>query len=362
MLILVTACDIASSSSELSYEPAFGDEVFSFPVDLVPEPARETFLLAEQGGLVLRIHPGGSSEPETVLDLRKAVATDSNEVGLLSIAFDPAYTENRHLWAYYLAPGPLTSVVSRFTLNEQGVAIPGSELKILELEQPYGNHNGGALRFGPDGMLYLGFGDGGNAFDPHDHGQDTANLLSSIIRLDVSESSEAEPYAIPSDNPFVDDDSARDEIWAYGFRNPWRMSFDAETGELWVGDVGQDDAEEVNLVESGGNYGWSDREGHDCLIAVCNLDKYEDPLFAYDHDQGCSITGGVVYRGQELPDLQGNYVFGDLCNGNVWFLDSAGQVNELPPVSEALVSITQGHDGEIYFVTFTAPIVRLTPS
>jgi quinoprotein glucose dehydrogenase len=196
-----------------------------------------------------------------------------------------------------------------------------SEKVILEVDQPYGNHNGCMLVFGPDAYLYLTFGDGGAAADPHGHGQDLGTLLATCLRIDIDNEDKGKPYAIPKDNPFVDKQGARPEIWAYGLRNLWRMSFDRETGTLWGGDVGQNEYEEIDIIVKGGNYGWNKREGTHPFRRGEKSDEMIDPVFEYGRDKGLSITGGYVYRGKLQPKLAGLYIFADYGMGRIWGID-----------------------------------------
>ena len=197
---------------------------------------------------------------------------------------------------------------------------------VIEMEQPGFNQNGGTVRFGDDGYLYLSVGDGSASEDPFDQGQDTRTLLATVLRLDVTQASREEPYRVPADNPFLDEPDVRPEIFAYGFRNPWRMSIDGPSGEIWLGDVGVSVAEEVNHVTAGGNYGWSILEGDRCVRPRdCPTDGLLPPVSSYDHSEGrCAVIGGVVYRGHSIPELDGYYLFGDLCSGEVWALDRGG--------------------------------------
>ncbi|MDA0700568.1 MAG: PQQ-dependent sugar dehydrogenase [bacterium] len=292
-----------------------------------------------------------------------------NEEGLLSVAVDPAFATNRHVWAYYSNTGqPRRTVVARFTASTDGTLDPGSELIVLEIAQPYANHNGGALRFGPDGMLYLGVGDGGSGGDPQGHGQDLGTLLGTVIRISVAGASEVEPYALLDNNPFVGVDGAREEIWAYGLRNPWRMSFDPLTGALWQGDVGQNRQEEVNRIERGGNYGWNVVEGSLCFgAASCDRTGFVAPVAVYDLGGGrCAVTGGVVARNATADNVEGHYLFGDYCSGDLWAIpgDTDGRSNNtVEPVHIAsglgnIASINQ-IGSEIYLATFNSPLLRL---
>ena len=249
---------------------------------------------------------------------------------------------------------------------DPNMADPDSEEIVLEVEQPYANHSGGQLAFGPDGYLYIGLGDGGKAGDPHGNGQDTTTLLGSILRIDVRELDNHGGYIIPPDNPFVGvDGDIRKEIWAYGLRNPWRFSFDRLTDELWAGDVGQNRVEEVDIVEPGRNYGWNTMEGSQCFepSRSCDEEGLERPVAEYSHDDGCSITGGYVYRGDRLPALYGAYVYGDFCSGKVWGLrydgSSVTEHMELVDSSLRISSFAEAPSGEIFVLSFDEKIYRL---
>jgi glucose/arabinose dehydrogenase len=231
---------------------------------------------------------------------------------------------------------------------------------VLEVEEPFSNHNGGAIRFGPDGLLYLGFGDGGSGGDPLGSGQDRSTLLGSIIRIDVRNASAAAPYAVPPTNPFVGEAGVRPEIWAYGVRNPWRMSWDA--GLLWVGDVGQNAIEEISIARTGANLGWNRLEGNQCYQSGCSSEGTIAPVAVYGHGGGrCSVTGGVVYRGTQVPEIAGSYLYGDFCSGEVWAMPADGSSSPVI-VASGLGSVASfGLDatGEVYVLRFGQSIVRL---
>ena len=241
-----------------------------------------------------------------------------------------------------------------------------SEQVILEVMQPFGNHNGGTLAFGPDGYLYIGLGDGGSGGDPFNHGQNTSTLLGAMLRIDVSGATVNEPYRVPTDNPFVGVGAgARAEIWAFGLRNPWKFSFDPATGALWAGDVGQSDYEEVDIVERGGNYGWNVMEGLHCYppgVQACDQTGLEPPVLEYTHAEGCSITGGYVYRGSRLPSLAGAYVYADYCSGRIWGLRHDGTaVTEHRLIADTDLQIPSfGTDerGNLYVLAFDGHIYR----
>ena len=354
----------------VTLEPAIGGQQFERPIEVGVYPGGR-FFVAEQGGLVHLLRADGSDRL-VLLDLREHIDVELGE-GLLSVALDPNFDGNGRLWAYYFAAGePPRSVLARFEVADD-TADAASGLEVLVLPQPGYNQNGGAIRFGPDGMLYLGLGDGSASTDPFENGQDLGTLLGSVIRIDVRDSSPTQPYVVPPDNPFVGVEGARDEIWAYGFRNPWRMAFDPEDGALWLGDVGFIDNEEVNRVGRGANHGWNVREGFGCLTPAqsCEAEGMTPPVTAYGHDGGrCSVTGGVVYRGEAIPALRGVYLFGDFCSGEVFALHPPADNAEPPgersePVvlvggAGSLVSFGLDADGEVLVVDYRGAIWRLT--
>ena len=295
-----------------------------------PDDGRDMLFVTEQGGQI-RSFPARQDVTETFVfvDISDRVDEGGNEEGLLGLAFAPDYRESGHFYVYYSAGDPRRSVLSRFTASrsDPGQTDVASELIIMEVPQPASNHNGGQLAFGPDGYLYIGLGDGGRGGDPFGNGQNTATLLGSILRIDVSAASEEVRYRIPPDNPFAGTAGAAEEVWAYGLRNPWRFSFDSETGRLWMGDVGQKDWEEVDLVEKGLNYGWNIMEGAHCFRPSigCDGTGLQLPVAEYGRADGCSIIGGYVYRSGVLPSLTGAYVYGAFCSGKVWGLRHDGQ-------------------------------------
>ncbi len=235
---------------------------------------------------------------------------------------------------------------------------------LLEVAQPFSNHNGGNIVFGPDGYLYVGLGDGGSGGDPLGNGQDTSTLLGAVLRIDVRGANETTPYRVPSDNPLVDTVGAQDETWAYGLRNPWKFSFDPATDALWLADVGQERYEEIHLVQPGQNYGWNVMEGAHCYAprTGCDQTGLELPVFEYDHDEGCSITGGYVYRGARLPSLAGAYLYADFCSGFIWGLrhDGAAVTDQALLVDSGLLIPSFGVDeaGEVYILAFDGRIYR----
>lgn len=336
---------------------------FRRPVQVVPRPDRDDILyVVEQLGRVRSVDPKNlaSSESEYVLDITDRVNARSNEEGLLSIAFHPDFEKNNEVYFYYTAISPRRAVLSRFKMDEKRqVFMPDSEEVLLEVKEPYWNHNGGTVLFGPDGMLYLAVGDGGAANDPHDYGQDLSSLLAKMLRIDVSGKEGGLAYKIPPDNPFVDNEDARGEIWALGLRNVWRMSFDRETGELWAGDVGQNRWEEVDIVERGGNYGWNIREGAHRFRRERDGDATNliEPVAEYRHRDGLSVTGGYVYRGDEYPALEGVYLYADYSYGTFWGLRAKGDGYTEPKVvlkkrGSLISSFGETNDGELFVTSF----------
>jgi len=302
------------------------------------------------------------------IDLSKRVAYKDreNEEGLLGLAFHPEFDLNGYFYVYYTSSErPHVSVVSRFSALDKDHGDPNSELKLMEIQQPFWNHNGGTITFGPDGLLYVALGDGGKANDPLGSGQDLGTLLGSILRIDVDRPSEEQPYSIPKDNPFVNGE-ARPEIYAFGIRNIWRMAFDPKTGDLWAADVGQNEWEEVNLIRRGGNYGWNLREAAHAFKLGGNAGAGPrpdliEPLVEYPHTDpwGKSITGGAVYRGSSNPVLDGYYLYGDYVSGRLWALKydaaTATVTENRPIVWDNLPVFTFGQtdDGEVLMSTMS---------
>ncbi|MFT5527263.1 MAG: glucose/arabinose dehydrogenase, partial [Pirellulaceae bacterium] len=268
-----------------------------------------------------------AQESKVFIDIQKRVVykDKENEEGLLGMAFHPDYKTNGEFFIYYTTTDePHTSVVSRFRVSKDdpNKADPDFSEEIFRIKQPFWNHNGGTIAFGHDGYLYIALGDGGSAKDPHGNGQNLKTLLGSILRIDVDKKDKDKAYGIPKDNPFVNNKDAQPEIYAYGLRNIWRMSFDRETGSLWAGDVGQDIWEEIDIIVAGGNYGWNLREGKH-KFGDKGVEPRKDliePIWEYDHKVGKSITGGHVYRGKKLPELTGSYLYADYVSGIVWAL------------------------------------------
>ncbi len=321
--------DTATSANpipQLQLKRVFREVEMKRPVQLVGRPDRnDRAYVVEQAGRVLEIDTTDMEKGNgrVWMDIRDIVNDENNEEGLLSIVFHPKVKENGELYALYTASQPRREVVARFRLNEDRTELASTTPEvILEQADPAWNHNGGTLLFGPDGMLYGTIGDGGAGNDPWGNGQNLGTLLAKCFRIDVSKGAGGRPYAIPSDNPFVGREGARGEIWAYGLRNIWRMSFDRATGALWGGDVGQNKYEEIDLIVKGGNYGWRPREGFHGTPGVPDssesADGFIEPVVEYPRNHGISVTGGYVYRGTEFPDLAGVYLYADYAYGTIW--------------------------------------------
>jgi glucose/arabinose dehydrogenase len=357
--------DASGALPSIRLSRAFPRLSFQRPVLITNAGDDRLFVLEQQGRIRVFANRPDVETSDVFLDLRSKVHTGHNEEGLLGLVFDPDYADNRHFYVYYSASTPRRSVLARFTADavDPNLADLDSERVVLEVPQPYGNHNGGALLFGPDGYLYLSLGDGGNANDPRGHGQDLTTLLGTVVRIDVRGQAADRPYTVPADNPFVGRADVRPEIWAYGLRNVWRMSFDRVTGELWAGDVGQNDWEEINLVTRGGNYGWSIREGAHPFRKGTAAVPLIDPVVEYPQRRGRelvgrSVTGGHVYRGQAAPGLVGAYIYGDYVTGRIWALRyDGGRVlahREIfsPPPRVYISSFGEDTAGELYVCGF----------
>jgi glucose/arabinose dehydrogenase len=324
--LIVTAAGLQHAAAQpatffATFERAFPQVKFERPVALRADPVSGYLFVVEQAGVIRTFAPSdGATHSHTVLDIRSRVLgqTVDPESGLLSVALHPAFSENGYIYVFYISDAPSTRI-SRFeTAGTPAIADPESEQVLIEFGRDQIKHNGGDLHFGPDGFLYASIGDGGCCGDPYGHGQDLSTLLGTIIRIDV-DADDGGLYGIPPDNPFADDDEGRlPEIWAYGLRNPWRFSFHPETGEIWVGDVGELTFEEINRVLPGGNYGWPVMEGPECLIWPPGSGIGEDcdpvgtlPAYSYGRSQGVSVTGGLIYRGSRRPSVRGRYIFAD---------------------------------------------------
>jgi glucose/arabinose dehydrogenase len=352
-------------------EPAFPELSFSRPLDIQHAgDGTNRLFVVEQGG-VISVFPNDPEveSADVFLDIRNRVNDSGNEEGLLGLAFHPNYENNGYFYVNYTASSPRRTVISRFQVSQTNPdeADSNSEVELLSYNQPQSNHNGGHLAFGPDGYLYIASGDGGGGGDPGNNGQDRTNLLGAILRIDVDNLQNGNQYGIPAGNPFANNNEGyAEEIFAWGLRNPWRFSFDAETGELWAADVGQGDREAIHIIENGLNYGWNIIEGSICFPpgSTCDKEGLELPIYEYDHKEGDrSVTGGFVYRGSAFEQLQGLYIYGDFISGRIWALDISDIEN---PVNTELINATFNiasfgvdQNNEIYIAAFDGNIYRL---
>jgi glucose/arabinose dehydrogenase len=336
------------------------------PVHLAAAPGDTRVFIVEQPGRV-RVVEDGQLLATPFLDITAQVRS-GGEQGLLSVAFHPQYASNGHFFVNYTDLAGTTRV-ERFTVSaDANRADPGSGKLILEAAQPFGNHNGGHILFGPDGMLYIAMGDGGSGGDPHGHGQDRGTLLGALLRIDVDG---GDPYRVPQDNPFVSEPGARGEIWAIGLRNPWRIAFDAPGGHIYVADVGQNRREEVNvqpMASAGLNYGWNVMEGSLCFPtgSACDASGLVLPALEYANPaDGCSVTGGHVYRGSAIAELQGHYFYADHCRGWVrsFRFSNSGSVTDQTewPFGDIgrITSFGEDAAGELYIVSHGGRIYRI---
>jgi len=320
--------------------------------------------VVEQPGTI-KIIQNGEVLPTPYLDIHQRVGDQGNEQGLLGLAFHPRYAENGYFYVNYTDNNGNT-LIARFSVrtDDPNRADPGSELKLLSVQQPYQNHNGGVVAFGPDGYLYLGLGDGGSGGDPLGNGQSLNTLLGKVLRIDVDQ---GERYAIPADNPYAGSGEIYQEIWAHGLRNPWRFAFDHLTGDMYIADVGQNKYEEINFVPAdtlgGLNFGWNIYEGNHAYQSVpSDAVQYTFPVVEYAHGPGCSVTGGVVYRGADLPEMNGVYLYGDYCSGQVWGLLKAGDAWQNQQLFRPDVRITgfgADESGEVYLIDQGGVIYKL---
>ncbi len=337
------------------------------PLDfqMPPDGSGRVFIVEQGGEITVFDSLAADAQHSTFLEID--VRRRNNEEGLLGMAFAPDYAASGHFYLNYSDSKPRRSVLSQWQVDGEDPdrADPGSEQVLVQVAQPYGNHNGGGLAFGPDGFLYWSLGDGGFFGDPKDNAQDLGTLLGAILRIDPSRRQGRTPYAIPDDNPFRDTPGARGEIWAYGLRNVWRFSWDSDTGAMWAGDVGQDKWEEVDRIVRGGNYGWRAMEGNHVYD---KKHKARDaalipPAWEYPRTEGISITGGHVYRGSALPGLQGAYLYADFDSGKLWALRAQpgrpAQNDLVLATGKPVASFGQDAAGEIYLCCFDGRVYAL---
>jgi glucose/arabinose dehydrogenase len=373
-LLLVSFVWVGSDSSgqtlnDYSVEVAFPNLTFNQPVGICSagDGTNRLFVVEQTGAIRVFENSENTATSKVFLDISDQVLY-GGEQGLLGLAFHPNYGENGYFYLNYVADNPRRTIIARYSVmaNDADQADQNSELVLLELNQPFSNHNGGQLAFGADGYLYIGLGDGGSGGDPFGNAQNRSSLLGKILRIDVDSPSAGRNYGIPADNPFTGNTLGYgEEIYAYGLRNPWRFSFDPSTGRLWVADVGQNQREEIDLVEKGKNYGWNIMEGTICYSPStgCNQTGLELPVWDYGRDEGNCVIGGFIYRGSALTGLYGAYIYGDYGSGRIWALQYDGTgapVNTL--IAATALSITSfglDENSELYFVAFDGKIHML---
>ena len=366
--LLILLCLLLTSiiaTAQTSIVDAFPNLTFTKPVDIqnAGDNSNRIFVV-EQAGKILVFQNNEDATNSTVfLDIKHIVNDSGNEEGLLGLAFHPNYKTNGYFYVNYTASNPRRTVIARFSVlaNNSDIADINSKFVILEVEQPYSNHNGGQLVFGPDGFLYVSFGDGGSSGDPQNNGQNLGTILASIIRIDIDSTSNNKNYSIPKDNPFINNSKGyKEEIFAYGLRNVWRFSFDPICN-IWAADVGQNEWEEINLIESGNNYGWHIMEGLHCYkpSSDCNREGLKLPIWEYGHNSngGYSITGGYVSQDPNVPDLFNKYIYADYVSGNIWAFDlrSSSMPNSLlKKVSQNISTFGVDENKRLYFADLSS--------
>ena len=373
VIIMLISCNSSEKDSDpvntvtgtYKLTPAFPNLSFNTPVELTSpnDNTNRIFVINQKG--IIHVFPNQSDVQSafSFLDITGRVAS-GGEKGLLGLAFHPNYKTNGYFYVNYTRGNPLETVISRFKVSTSNTnaAEPNSELILLTYSQPFDNHNGGKLAFGNDGFLYVAAGDGGSGGDPGNRAQNKKDLLGKILRIDVNSTSGNLNYAIPQDNPYKGNtDGNREEIYAYGLRNPWRFSFDRQTGTLWAGDVGQNRVEEVDIIEKGGNYGWHIMEGNECYNSTnCDQTNLSAPIWSYAQGSstGKSVTGGYVCHDNNLPNLKGKYIYGDYVSGNIWALTYSGKTvvkNELiANLSGGLSSFGEDSDSNLYVLDYVS--------
>ncbi len=365
--------NVDTSPLAVKPEHVYQEIEFDRPIVLTHagDGSNRVFIASQKGKVFVLPNDPQASQAKLFFDLSKKTryADNENEEGFLGFCFHPKFKENGQCFAFYnTTDTPHTTVVSRFRVSKDNPNLveASSEEELLRVAQPYWNHNGGTIAFGPDGYLYIGLGDGGKANDPHGNGQNLGTLLGSIMRIDVDRKDAGLGYAIPKDNPFVGKSGAAGEIWAYGVRNIWRLSFDRLTGACWAADVGQDIWEEINIVRKGDNLGWNLREGMHRFKSEGSAPRAEfvEPIWEYHHDIGKSVTGGHVYRGKRVPELGGLYVYADYVTGKLWALkydDAAKRVtanHSIAGNTAPVMSFGEDETGDVYFMTVNGRIFR----
>ena len=378
--------DEQESDGGVGIEHVFQKLRFDRPVQVTHDNKNEDLLyVVEQAGVIHTFSISDHSEPDlekqterqrsatslVFMDISDRISRVGNEEGLIGLAFHPDYKNNGEFFVHYSSKvKDKHEVIARFKTKEVDgriVGDPASEKILLEQKQPYRNHNGGSIEFGKDGYLYITFGDGGSANDPHGNGQNLNTWLGTILRIDVNKKDEGLAYAIPKDNPFVGQEGAKPEIYAFGLRNVWRFSFDRETGELWAADVGQNRFEEIDIIKKGGNYGWNRMEADSVFNAETEFTQgeHQSPVAVYGREWGWSVTGGFVYRGKQYPQLDGRYFYGDYVSGNLWQIakDENGQYQNklVRRTGRSISSFGEDFNGEVYLCSFDGRIYQIVP-
>ena len=350
----------ASSSFKVQFKQIHKQLKFDKPLYLTSYPdERKTLIIVEQEGKIWKIK---NNKKQIFLDITAKVNSWGNEEGLLGLAFSPNFKKNKYFYVYYSINKPKRTIVSKFKVTNQKVDLK-SEIVIIEIPQPYSNHNGGMIAFGKDNYLYIGVGDGGSGGDPKGHGQNTKTLLGTILRIDPERD---EPYLIPTKNPFAGKlGGHKKEIYCWGLRNPWRFSFDSLNGDLWVADVGQNKYEEINRIKAPGNLGWNAFEGKH-QFRKNKLNKTLRPIHEYGRKLGESITGGYVYRGKKIKKLYGHYIYGDFVSGTIWALKPNSKLNQIEYNKKigsiaSLASFGADYENEIYGISLDGNIYQLIP-
>jgi len=371
LLLIITSAvygqDAAPDGSQYQLVEVASDLVRPLFLTHAGDGSGRLFIVGQNGHIwVMR---DGQVLEQPFLDVSGIISRDSSERGLLGLAFHPAYELTGQFFINYTDSQGDTAIARyRVSSDNPDLAAPDSGEIILQINQPFANHNGGGIVFGPDGYLYIGMGDGGSGGDPQGNGQNPAALLGKMLRIDVNGTDGERAYAIPADNPYVNNADLAPEVWALGLRNPWRFSFDRETGDLYIGDVGQNQYEEVNFQPGdsagGENYGWNILEGRHNYSGGTAPDGLVDPFFEYSHtDGGCSVTGGYLYRGAALPDLQGVYLFGDYCSGIVWASRRNGtgawQTDVFLQTARTISSFGEDEAGELYLIHHGGSVLQL---
>lgn len=369
IVLLIIASTPEILRAQISITNAYTNLSFNQPVDFqfADSSSNEIFIVEREGVIHKMVNDPSVSQTDVVLDISGRVST-TGEGGLLGLAFHPDFDQQSEAYLYYTASNPFRTIIARYQVNAStGQFVSDSEEILLELTQPFSNHNGGQVRYGPDGYLYISLGDGGSGGDPLENGQDLTTLFGTILRIDINSSDPGLNYAIPPDNPFAGNAFGyREEIFAYGLRNPFRFSFDRQTGDLWAGDVGQNSFEEIDIIKSGLNYGWNTMEASSCFDPSVGCDKegLELPVFEYPRSAGQSVTGGWVYRGQQIPQLFGAYIYGDFSSGNIWSFNYDGSSVSNQQLlgnlgNSSVVAFGEDQQGELFICSFDGNIYTL---